>query len=143
MGGSEIVIVGDRSEGLELQDLPARPAAFLEAYRLTGTLPAAADRIGCSRNAHYHWRDHVTGYQEAFEVVLREANDALEALLHERVQNGFREERFDADGNLLFYRIRHDAALLRMLLQARLPEKYGKEGAGGTNITVIIEDVAE
>ena len=36
MGGSEIVIVGDRAEGLELRDLPARPAAFLEAYRLTG-----------------------------------------------------------------------------------------------------------
>ena len=143
MEGSEIVIVGDSSEGLEeLQDLPARPAAFLEAYRLTGTLPAAADRIGCSRNAHYHWRDHVTGYQEAFEVVLREANEALEALLLDRVKNGFREERFDADGNLLFYRIRHDAALLKMLLQARLPERYGKERTD-QNITINIVDVVE
>ena len=142
MGGSEVVIVGDRSEGLELQELPARPAAFLEAYRQTGTLPAAADRIGCSRNAHYYWRDHVPGYREAFKVVLREANDALEALLLDRVQNGFREERFDADGNLLFYRIRHDAALLRMLLQARIPGRYGKEKAE-KEYTIVVQRTAE
>jgi len=61
----------------------------------------------------------------------------LEALLEDRVRNGFREERFDADGNLMFYRVRHDAALLRMLLQARIPEKYGNErDAGNINIVV-------
>ena len=48
----------------------------------------------------------------------------------------------DADGNLLFYRIRHDAALLKMLLQARLPERYGKERTD-QNITINIVDVVE
>ena len=42
------------------------------------------------------------GTRRRSEVVLGEANDAFEALVQDRVKNGFREERFDADGNLLF-----------------------------------------
>ena len=122
-----------------------RPRArdFLTAFREVGTVTAAADLIGISRQTHYKWKRSDPLYADAFKLALREVNDALEALLHERVQNGLREERYDAEGNLMYYRIRHDPSLMKMLLQSRMPERYGRDGHAGEQITIIIQDVRE
>lgn len=120
--------------------------AFLTAYREVGTIRAAAEIVGVSRKAHYHWLGRsgskaLEGYEEAFEAVKEDVRDRAIELLRERVENGFREERRDSGDNLLFYRIRHDASLLKMYLQKLFPEVYGSEKSQDQKITVIFEMV--
>lgn len=131
-----------------IQALPPRPRAYLQALRETGTHRHAADVSGISRQAHRYWmgkmeRPPLPGYEEAYEAVRAEIDDAAEALLYERVVDGLEEERRDADGNLMFSRIRHDSALMKMYLQGRMPEKYGREGSQSgspVQINVVFRD---
>lgn len=125
-----------------LDALPPRASAFLQAYRAALTIKGAADLLGMSRRNHYNWIEKVPGYREVFELVDQEVSDTLEALLVERAVQGYREERLNGSGQLLETRVKHDATLLKMVLGARLPQKYGRDGRT-ESININIQQVCE
>jgi len=143
--GKAVLVPEDADHALlapMLDGLPSRASAFLQAYRLALTLKGAAETLGMSRRNHYNWLAKVPGYRETFELVDLEVSDTLEALLVDRAVAGFREERYNGEGKLLETRVKHDATLLKMVLGARKPERYGKE-QGPTEIQVNVVMVYE
>ena len=56
--------------------------------------------------------------------------------------NGYSEQRYRANGELAETRIRHDTSLLKMVMGARMPDRYGREG-GGETINIVIQQVNE
>jgi len=144
--GTHSVVRGEDAEWAELGPalgrLPSRCAQFLLAYREEMTIKGAAKSLGMDPTNHYNWRKKVAGYEELYQEIDRQVSDELEGLAVERTVHGLKETRHDAKGELRETRIRHDPSLLKMVLGARLPERYGKEG-GAETINIVIQQVNE
>ncbi|MFG1691136.1 hypothetical protein ACGF5M_03085 [Gemmatimonadota bacterium] len=121
---------------------------FLEAWMLTGSARNAEDLTGISRTNHPRWMGRkvppaLPGYVAAFEEVWEYLQLEADHETRERALNGYEEARYDADGNLLFKRIRHDSGLWKMYMQRMRPETYGHEKHGGQVINVVFPRVWE
>ncbi len=120
-----------------------RARSFLRAYRITKRISAAAEAVGCTPQAHRFWLgrmryDAVPGYVEAFESINAEVDTYWEELAERRAWEGWEEEVYDGEGNLIRRRTRHDASYLKMVLAGRMPEKYGSAKAAGNQVVNII-----
>lgn len=104
-------------------DLQRRFVATLAA---TGIVRQAARSIGKSLEALYKLRARkgAEGFSAAWDAALERGVQRLEDCALERALGG--EERpIVSGGKLLGTWVRHDNALLRFLLQHRMPERYG------------------
>lgn len=99
-------------------------AAFLAAYRETGTVKAAAKAAGIDRRTHYRWLED-PAYAESFEDARQEAGEALEDEARRRAIQGVEEPVF-YQGEVVGFRRRYSDTMLIFLMKGNLPEKYGE-----------------
>lgn len=105
----------------------ARKKAFLEALAKHGTLADACRIAGVSRRTFYYHRDRWQDFAAACEAALARAAGAVETLAWERATVGADEVTIRG-GEVVQVRRRPSDAMLRMLLMASNPKKYGRMG---------------
>jgi len=105
---------------------PERQRAFISHLAATGIVKAAARHIGKSLEALYKLRSRpgAEGFAEAWDAALERGVALLEDVAMERAMIGTRTP-IVSHGQILGHWDRPDNALLRFLLQHRLPERYG------------------
>jgi len=93
---------------------------------MTGTLSTAADTVGISyRTVHNHLASDPV-FKEMFESAEEEFADRAEAELIERAMVGTDKNVYDRNGNITGVEKVKSDGLLKMLVTAAKPEKYGK-----------------
>lgn len=119
--------------------------AFLDAFRETGNITAAALEVDMSRRTHYRWLDEDEGYTEEFRDALEHASDLLEAEARRRAVDGVDEPTGWFQGTPGGYVRRYSDTLLIFLLKGARPEKYreryehtGKDGKDLSPTVVIL-----
>jgi AcrR family transcriptional regulator len=105
----------------------ARKKAFLEALGKYGTIADACRVAGVSRRTFYYHRDRWADFAAACEGQLARAAGAIETLAWERATVGA-EEVVIRGGEVVQVRRKPSDAMLRLLLQASDPAKYGRMG---------------
>jgi AcrR family transcriptional regulator len=103
----------------------ARKKAFLEALGKYGTIADACRVAGVSRRTFYYHRDRWADFAAACEGQLARAAGAIETLAWERATVGA-EEVVIRGGEVVQVRRKPSDAMLRLLLQASDPAKYGR-----------------
>jgi hypothetical protein len=111
---------------------------FLDALRLSPNVTAAAAAAGHNRRAFYRVRNRDREFAEAWDEVLEEALDRLEAAMYRYGTEGYEERVYDAQGNLVSRRVREDPASARALLAAHRPalwsERHRLEVGGSIDV---------
>ena len=109
----------------------AHQEAFLAAFRVHGTITAAAKQVELQRDVHYRWLKEDPGYPERFEDAKGAFADRLVAESVRRAVEG--TERYvvsagrlvtDKEGEPLTER-QYSDTLLALLLRGHRPEVYG------------------
>lgn len=105
---------------------PERQRAFIAHLAATGIVKAAARHIGKSLEALYKLRVRpgAEGFAAAWDAALERGASRLEDMAMERALVGTRTP-IVSHGQVLGHWDKPDNALLRFLLQHRLPERYG------------------
>ena len=105
---------------------PERQRAFIAQLAATGIVKSAARHIGKSLEALYKLRHRpgAEGFAAAWDAALERGARRLEDIAHERAMIGTRTP-IVSHGRVLGHWDKPDNALLRFLLQHRLPERYG------------------
>lgn len=103
---------------------PARRRACLEGLERFGTVTAACKAAGISRETFRRHRNASPDFRSACEAALARASGAVEAIAWERATVGA-EEVTMRDGAVVQVKRKPSDAMLRMLLMASNPEKYG------------------
>jgi AcrR family transcriptional regulator len=106
----------------------ARKKAFLEALGKHGTIADACRIAGVSRRTFYYHRDRWADFAAACEGQLARAAGAVETLAWERATVGA-EEVTIRGGEVVQVKRKPSDAMLRLLLQASNPRKYGRMAA--------------
>jgi hypothetical protein len=106
----------------------ARKKAFLEALAAKGTIADACRIAGVSRRTFYYHRDRWPDFAAACEAALVRAAGAVETLAWERATIGADEVTI-RDGAVVQIRRKPSDAILRLLLMASNPRKYGRMAA--------------
>jgi len=106
----------------------ARKKVFLEALGKHGTIADACRIAGVSRRTFYYHHDKWPDFAAACAGQLARAAGAVEALAWERATVGG-EEMVIRGGEVVQVRRKPSDAMLRMLLQASNPKKYGRMAA--------------
>jgi hypothetical protein len=102
-----------------------RKKIFLEALAKTGTIADACRIAAVSRRTFYYHRDRWGDFARACEAATARAAGAIETLAWERATLGA-EEVLIRDGAVVQVRRKPSDAILRMLLMASNPKKYGR-----------------
>ena len=76
-------------------------------------------------------------------VARMEVRDRWRRICSDRTKLGLTERTYDSDGTLKQTRVREDAALLKMQMQAVDPEMYNPEKSTGNNVTIIVQSRKE
>ncbi|BBI21286.1 hypothetical protein EKJ_21330 [Qipengyuania flava] len=105
---------------------PGLQRRFVAALAATGIVKLAAKRIGKSLEALYKLRARpgAEGFAAAWDAALERGVQRLEDIALERAMLGTRTP-IVSGGEILGHWDKPDNALLRFLLQHRLPERYG------------------
>lgn len=101
----------------------ASQVAFLAAYRRAGTIKAACDAVGVSRNQHYLWYHNDPEYPEKFKAAHQEACEALENEARRRAEDGWDEPVYQGGKQVGTVR-KYSDTLLIFLLKGAMPNKY-------------------
>lgn len=116
----------------QIRDKKGRQEKFLASIRgevgkAPGSIRAACEAAGVARKTFYLWRDEDPEFLEQFEACFEDGTDTLEDIAHARVVDGVVVGReYTKDGELIGEKIQHDNALLKLLLSARRPARYGR-----------------
>lgn len=107
---------------------------FLVHYALTARLGKAADAAGCSRGSHYVWMKDPE-YANGFALAEQLAGRYLEEIAIQRAVHGYLKPIVHM-GKVTAVVRTADHGLLKEILRAHLPERYGRQrmeltGAGG------------
>jgi hypothetical protein len=102
---------------------------FLEAVAHGWSVTAAAQRAGHPRSTFYLLRDRDEEFKAAWAEAIEAGTEVLEDEARRRAVDGYDEETFDGEGQLLRRVRRYDSPLLQLLLRGRRPDKY-REGTG-------------
>jgi hypothetical protein len=102
---------------------PARRRAFLRALAKTGCILDACRAVGVSSRTVYNHQDKDAEFARNCALAIRLAASVPELKAWERAVEGV-EEQF-ACGGQVYTRRRYSDSLLRLLLQASNPGKYG------------------
>lgn len=101
----------------------ARRRAFLEAFRLSGNVSAAARAADVDRTTPYGWAAADPDFKAAWEVAEQEAIDRLEAEAWRRAHDGVEEPVYQG-GSLVGHKRVYSDQLMVLLLKAHRPDKY-------------------
>jgi hypothetical protein len=100
-----------------------RVQLFLEAYRTTASVAAAAQIAGISRRMHYRKLETDEGYQKAFSVAKEEVSDVIEGELFRRAVHGEKEPVY-YKGKKVAAILRKSDPLLMFIARGAMPDKY-------------------
>ena len=100
-----------------------RKRKFLAALAKTGSIEDACRMTGVSRRTVYRHQESVPGFFDNCCLAIRMAAQPLEFTAWQRAVEGV-EQQFVAGGQV-HVRRRYDSGLLRLLLQASNPKKFG------------------
>lgn len=106
-------------------ELTEAQRSFLDAYRVFGMVKAAAEQAGVSRELHYNALRTSESYRHAFQIAQRDSALALEEEARNRAIDGYDEPVFQR-GKIVGFRRRYSDRLLIFLLEANVPEKFGR-----------------
>ena len=101
----------------------AKRREFLRALAESGCILEACRKAGVSKSTIYRLQDDDQLFLNQCGLAMRMAATDIEAVAWDRAVNGV-EQQF-ACGNRVYTRVRHSDSLLRLLLQASDPEKFG------------------
>ena len=120
----------DRSNGWK----PEVQRAFIEALADTGSVEAAARRVGRSSVGAYQLRRHPQGHSfaEAWKAALDKGIQRIEDVAMDRALNGV-EVPVYSYGKLVGTRRIYNDRLLMFMLRNRAPERFAADGARGLN----------
>lgn len=96
---------------------------FLRALAECGCILESCRKAGVSKSTVYRLQDEDQLFFNQCGLAMRMAATDIESVAWDRAVNGV-EQQF-ACGNRVYTRVRHSDSLLRLLLQASDPEKYG------------------
>jgi AcrR family transcriptional regulator len=102
---------------------------FLEALAHGWSVKHAAEAGGHIRQVFYELRDRDEEFAAAWAEAIEAGTEKLEDEARRRGVDGYDEETFDGEGQLVRRVRRYDSALLQLLLRGRRPDKY-RDGAG-------------
>ena len=108
----------------------AKKKICIEALAKTGTIADACRIARVSRRSFYYHRAKWRDFAAACEAALTRAAGAIETLAWDRATIGA-EEMVMRGGKVVSVRRKPSDAMLRILLQASNPKKYGRLGRGG------------
>ena len=97
--------------------------AFLNAYRATGRVQAAAELLGVSCDTHYHGLRDSETYRKAFAAAQRESVNALEEEARYRAVDGTEHPVYQG-GKLVGHWQKRSDKLLMYLLTGNNPAKF-------------------
>ena len=103
--------------------IPARRATFLKHLVKTGCIADAARLTGVSPRTIYNHQEKDAECARHCELAIRMAGGGIEQVAYERAVTGVPEQF--ACGGKVYTRTRYSESLLRLLLQASNPKKYG------------------
>jgi len=103
---------------------------FMEVLALTGCVRDAARVAGISNQAAYRRRRRDAGFRAEWIEAQKRSAVSLEATAHKRAVEGVEEPVIRGD-KVIATRRRFSDSLLRLLLQASNPEKFGRTGGPG------------
>ena len=113
---------------------------FILGYALTGSFRLAAQRAGCEKTIHYHWRDTDPAYAAAFEYAKDMAADVVQDEIMRRAM-GWEEQHLAADGTP--YNVcKYSDLLIIFRMKAMRPQEYREnshvsvESTATVNITI-------
>jgi hypothetical protein len=109
---------------------PARKALFLEALGQCGCYADACRVAGVSRKTFYYHRDRWADFRGQCEAAIARATVPLETLAWQRAVEGT-PEKIIRGGEVVQIRLKPSDSVLRLLLQASNPKKYGRLSRGG------------
>ncbi|HEY0412529.1 MAG TPA: hypothetical protein VGD66_05255 [Allosphingosinicella sp.] len=109
----------------------AKKKMFVEALGKTGTIADACRIAGVSRRTFYYHEDRFPDFAAACRAARARAAGAIETLAWERAAVGT-PEKLIRGGEVVQIRIKPSDSILRLLLQASNPKKYGRMSRGGT-----------
>jgi hypothetical protein len=101
----------------------ARMQVFLEIYRTTASVAAAAKLAGIRRGTHYDRLANDPAYQQAFARAKEEVADVIEGELFRRAVHGEKEAVF-YKGKKVATILRKSDQLLMFIAKGALPCKY-------------------
>jgi hypothetical protein len=120
----------------------ARVQVFLEAYRTTASVAAAAQIAGIDRTLHYRKLENDPAYQKAFALAKEEVADVIEGELFCRAVHGEKEPVF-YKGKKVATILRKSDPLLMFIARGAMPEKYREhtsiEHSGSVDLVQILE----
>lgn len=125
-----------------IAELPEKAREFIGILRHEKTVKKTCKILGCSLGQADQYKRTVPGFRDVWKAVSRELDTFYEDILAERAVSGMEEQRFNAAGELMETRIRQDPSLLKSLLGARMPTKYGSR-EGNQQINIVITRTAE
>lgn len=102
---------------------PGRRRVFLRHLSKTGCLADAARLTGVSARTVYNHQEKEAEFARHCELAIRMAGGGIEQVAYERAVTGVPEQF--ACGGKVYTRTRYSESLLRLLLQASNPKKYG------------------
>lgn len=100
---------------------------FFETIEKTGCIADAAAAARVSKTTVGRWRDKEPGFEEELQRRLGLAAGALETLAWERAVKGA-PETVIRNGEVVQVKVKPSDAMLRLLLQASNPKKFGRLG---------------
>jgi hypothetical protein len=104
---------------------------FMETLALTGCVRDAARVAGISSNSAYRRRGRDARFRAEWNEALGRAATSLEATAYKRAVEGV-EEPILHGGEIVGTKRRYSDSLLRLLLQASNPDKFGRMAPGGS-----------
>lgn len=123
---------------------------FLNHLALSANVTSSARVARVERGTVYRWKEHDSAFAEAWVQALEEATDTLEAEARRRAVEGIEEPIMSrgkimndpVTGSLLMRR-RYSDGLMRFLLKAHRPSRFGeREGEGNISIHITRDDTA-
>ena len=110
---------------------PEKQRLFLEALATSGCVRDACRAAGVSNNTAYRTRRRLAAFARDWDMAQRQAASHLELIAYERATIGA-EEVTTRNGAVVQTRRKPSDAMLRLLLQASNPAKFGRTmGRGG------------
>jgi hypothetical protein len=100
---------------------------FVEALAKAGNVRDACRVVGMSKTSAYRLRRIDPAFGEKWDAAQKQAGTSLDAVAFARAVEGVEEVVF-RDGKEHTRRRRYSDSILRLLLQASNPEKYGRTG---------------
>ena len=116
---------------------------YLRALVKYGNSYFATAEIGIGPSVPRQWKARSPEFATIFATIKIEIAERWNAVAHNKALGGFEDRMYDKDDNLVGRRVRQDPTFLRAMLGSKDPENWGKEGASGLNITVVIVDAHE